>query len=227
MKNRVLARAHIDEGEWVASAYRAEGVFRSVRGPSETVAITELRAAVEGFIAVEGRSWLEQWKHGGDPRIPNCPEGAVDLPIDLWTCKLEKKTCPIQAQVFLDDPDTFFRQCLAPSDRRQEIFDTVAAGKYDGFHHIPGRYLCVACQHDGKAEAFQYHYPWELTSVEAYYPFELKRDWPRLHRQLRGKGWSVSEVSNALCAAHCTELAEKLDPATAAELRVLEFEVSR
>jgi hypothetical protein len=227
MKNRVLARVHIHEGGWIASAYRAEDVFCSVSAPSEMVAMAELGVAVEGLIAVEGRPWLEQWKHGGDVRVPNCPEGAVKLPIDLWTCKLEKKTCPIQAQIFLDDPDRFFRHCLAPRDRMQEIFDTVAAGKYDGFHHIPGRYLCVACQHDGRAAAFQYHYPWELTSVEAYCQFELMRDWPRLRRQLLSKGWSMSEVSNALCAAHCRELAEKLDPAVAAELRVLEFELSR
>lgn len=227
MRNRVLVRVQSTSQEWCGSAYKAEDIFCSASGLSETEAIERLRAKVENFIAGEGKAWIEQWKHAGDSRTPNCPEGAVRLPIDLWVCKLKDEVCPIQAQVFLDDPETFFRHCLATRDRAQEIFDTVAGRKYDGFHHIPGRYLCVACQHDGIAEAFQYHYPWELTSVEAYYPFEIKRDLPRLHKQLKSKGWGTAEISNALCAAHSKQLAEKLDPTIAAELKVLEFEVSR
>ncbi len=227
MKTHVLIGIRQEGVEWLASAYRSESAFCSVRALSEPAAVERLRAEVEGIIAVDGRAWLERWKHAGSPRAPNCPEGTIKLPIDLWTCKLVDKMCPIQSQVLLDDRAVFLQHCLAPRERSEQIFDTVTKGKYDGSHHIPGRYLCVWCQRQRKSTSRQYHYPWELTCIEAYYPFVFERDWPRFHRKLRDVGASRSEVSNALCAAHCTQLAEQLDPALAATLRVIEFEVSQ
>lgn len=224
MRSHVLARVREQNGEWIAEAFHGEGVFCMARGLWEAAALQELRAKVDDVLAVEGKAWFHQWR--GSPGAPNCPEGAIKLPIDLWICKLVNQTCPIQAQVFLDEPERFFSGCLAPPQRQRQIFDTVAKGEYDGFHHVPGRYLCVCCEHDGKRTA-SYHYPWEVAAIEAYSPFVLERDWPGVRSKLKDRGLGLSVVSTALCAAHCKELAEIIDPERAVHLRVLALTVLR
>jgi len=225
MKTRVLAKAIREKEEWVAEAYQQEGVFCSAGGSSETEAVQRLRPKVEELLVTHGRAWLQEWK--GSRNVPNCPEGAIKLPIDLWVCKVVNQTCPIQAQVFLEEPDRFFQHCLAPPQRKRQIFDTVFNGEYDGFHHVPGRYLCVSCEQEGKKMSFRYHYPWELTCLEVYFPFVVEREWPNIRSKMMAKGWGLSNVTTALCAMHCKYLAEELDPAIAARLHVLDFEISR
>jgi hypothetical protein len=226
MKTRVLVRVGQDRQEWVASAYYKESAFSTVRAESRDAAVAELRAQVEEILLPQARAWLQEWR--GTDDAPNCPEAAIRLPIDLWVCKLTDETCPIQAQVFVQEPEKFFGGCLAPSERKQKIFDTVAQGKYEGFHHVPGRLLCISCDREGKKLSFRYHYPWELTCVEAYCPsFSLEREWPTLLRRLGSEKISLSMLSNALCAEHCKQLAEQLDSQVAAELSTFELEVSR
>lgn len=223
MKSRVLARVTQVGDDWAASAFQAERAFCTAHATSQDVAVEDLKAQVEEGLPIQARAWLRQFRGGED--APNCPEGAIKLPIDLWVCKLVHQTCPIQAQVFIEEPERFFSGCLAPPERKKQIFDTVAQGKYDGFHHVPGRYLCVSCEREGKKPSLRYHYPWELANLEAYYPFVLGRDWPVVRRRLRNK-ITLSMVSTALCAYHCVQLLQQLDSAAAAELRVLEFELS-
>ena len=225
IKTQVLARVSRERNEWVASAYYKESSFCTIREASSAAAIAEMKAHVEEVLLPQARAWLNKWR--GSNEAPNCPEGAIRLPIDLWVCKLTDETCPIQAQVFVQEPDQFFGGCLAPQERKQQILDTVSQGKYDGFHHVPGRFLCVSCKREGKKPSLSYHYPWELTCVEAYYPFVLKRDWPALRRRLGSENISLSTVSRALCAPHCRQLAEQLDSGMAAELFVLEPELGR
>lgn len=226
MLTRVLARLHQSESEWIALAYQGETAFCTARGVSVATVLSALRDDVRENIALQARAWLQQGKQPG-PDITNCPEGAIRLPIDRWECKLTKEVCPIQAQVFLDDRDRFVRHCQAPKARKEQIFDSVAGGAYNGFHHVPGRYLCPSCKHEGKKMSFRYHYPWELTLLRAYYPFVYERDWPHVRAKLRNTRHGLTLVSSALCATHCKELAERIDPVLAAELMVIEFDLSR
>ena len=226
MLTRVLARLHQDESEWIALAYQAEAAFCTARGVSVTTGLSALRDDVQKNIALQARAWLKRAKQPG-PDIMNCPEGAIRLPIDLWACKLTKEICPIQAQVFLDDRDRFVRHCQAPKERKEQIFDSVADGAYDGFHHVAHRYLCPSCEHEGKKMSFRYHYPWELTLLGAYYPFVYERDWPHVRAKLRNRTRGLTLVSSPLCATHCKELAEQIDPVLAAELMVIEFDLPR
>jgi hypothetical protein len=225
MKTRVLAKTSGEGNDWVGEAYQQEGVFCSAVGASEAAALQRLRAKVERALATHGRAWLQQWS--GSPNAPSCPEGAIKLPIDLWVCKVVNQTCPLQAQVFLDEPDRFFQHCLAPPERKRHIFETVSNGEYGGFHHVAGRYLCVSCEQEGKKISFRYHYPWELTCVEAYCPFVVERDWPKVRSKMKAKGWGLSNLTTALCAMHCKSLAQELDPAIAARLHVLDFDITR
>jgi hypothetical protein len=227
LRTRILARKYQDGGgEWVALAYQGETAFCDARGSSETTALENLKTLVQRAVGIQGRAWIGQ---SAQPKLDvvNCPEGAIKLPIDLWVCKLTRDICPIQAQVFLNDRDLFIRHCQAPEERKDQIFASVSAGAYEGFHHVSGRYLCTSCEHEGKKLTFQYHYPWELTHLCAYSPFEYEQDWPTVRKKLKDKHFGHTLVSTALCAPHCKELAEQIDPVLAAELLVIEFDIER
>jgi hypothetical protein len=130
--------------------------------------------------------------------------------------------------VFVDDPEQFLAGCLADETRKQQILETVGQGKYTGFHHKTGRYLCVRCEHDSGSEtSFSYHYPWELAALEDFTPFDLERDMREVLKKLIAAGMKQSAALNALCAEHALQLAHLLYPQVAARLRILEVEISR
>jgi hypothetical protein len=228
VKIRVLAKVEAVSGGWIGNAYGGDGIIAIGAAPTEEDLVTTLRANVEDYLATHAAAWLQRWQHAGTAKFPNCPEGAIKLPIDLWVCKLVGETCPIQAQVFLDDPQQFFAGCLASEGRKQEIFDAVATGRYAGFHHTTGRYLCVRCADErGRETTFSYHYPWELASLDDFAAFDVERDMGEIVRKLIRAGVARSAVLNALCARHSLEIAHLLYPDVAAKLRVLEFDIAR
>lgn len=225
MQTKVLCRVMPDDPGWKAFAFESrEGAFAVEQGADETEAIERLLTKVQAILDTHGRAWVDAMKHGGNPDAPNCPEGAVQLPIDAWVCKLMKTNCPLQAQVLLNEPDVFFEECLAPAKRAQDIFETVRSGKYDGFHHVPGRYLCVDCDEEQIKTTFKYHYPWELVHIEDFLPFSLEMDRPLLRQILKIRGLNPLSANNALCTRHALALAQDLEPKVAAEVVVLEFE---
>jgi len=224
VKAKILTRVHRQRDEWIAEAFQRDAAYCTVRASCEVKAIEQLKTEVRQALATQGRGWLDHWR--GNALTPNCPEGTIKLPIDLWYCKLVHKACPTQAQVLLDEPERFFHYCLATEERKHQIFDTVATGKYNGFHHVPGRYLCVMCEQKRGNSNFSYHYPWELTCLEAYYPISPS-DWPTIRSKLRKHGITLSAASSALCATHAVRLAALFDPNLGAELSVLEFELTR
>jgi hypothetical protein len=224
MKTRILARCYLD-GSWMAVAYQGEAAFCTVRTTSASGAVDELKKEVQTAVTLQARAWLDQHKEAGSD-ILNCPEGAIELSVDLWVCKLTKDQCPIQAQVFLKDRNSFLQGCLAPQDRKEQIFDSAVRGTYDGFHHVTGRFLCVSCERRQEDE-LQYHYPWELTHLDAYKSFDFERDWLEIRARLKDKHFGLTLVSTALCPTHCCELAQQIDPALAAEMMVIDFELFR
>lgn len=226
MNCNILARVTGSGTEWTAFAYQAERVFCQADEFSENHARTELENLVAQRLTIDWRALLDRTR--GTPATPNCPEAAVRLPIDSWYCKLFDEACPTQGQVLLNDPKTFAASCLAPPEQQKSIVDVISTGKYSGFHHIPGRYLFPACERQGgEKRSFFYHYPWELTSVEAYYPFEFESDWPEVQKKLFGSEMGITEISNALCAQHAMKLAALLDPLVASELLVLQIHLER
>jgi hypothetical protein len=207
-------------------AYQGEAAFCDVRGSSESVVRSNLKTLIEEMIGVQGHAWLEECAQP-EPEVVNCPEGKIKLPIDLWECKLTKDLCPIQAQVFLNDRNLFIRHCQAPEERKIQIFVAVSNGAYGGFHHVTGRFLCPSCEHEGITPNFRHHYPWELTHLDAYFPFDYEQDWPTVRKKLHDKNFGHTLVSTALCARHCKALAGQIDPGLAAELLVIDVELNR
>jgi hypothetical protein len=226
MKSRVLVKAEEAEGGWIATAYHYKGAWCASPGLSKVDALAKLKVELASRLQIDGAEWLKQSYHGGDPESPNCPEGAIKLPIDLWTCKLVDQLCPIQAQVFLGDPEQFFRGCLAPQAKKQDIFEAVKSGKYQGFHHVRSRFLCVLCDSEGKGN-FSYHYPWELSALDQYSSYVVERDWPETRTKLRRERRSLSTVINALCADHSKVVAQEIDAVLSSQLEIFEFEIVR
>ena len=112
----------------------------------------------------KGMDWIEKWK--GSPGSVNCPEAYIELPSDIWKCKVTRERCGIQAQFPIDDKKKFLSWCKASEECKENIFQTIISGKYTGFHHIPSRYLCIQCRSDKWKKRYEhYHYPWELASV--------------------------------------------------------------
>jgi hypothetical protein len=228
MKSRVLTKVEALSGGWAGSAYGGRGVIAVAAGPSASEFEATLHNKVQDYLAAHGKAWLKHTQTAGSSDTPICPQGAIKLPIDLWICKLTKDPCPIQAQVLLKDRVRFFEGCTAPEEKKRQIFETVASGEYSGFHHVPGRYLCVRCSDEkGNQTPFSYYYPWELSSLDDFTPFNYRRDMPEVFRKLIHAGISRSAVTNALCATHSLEITRLLYPEVAAKLRILEFEVRR
>lgn len=111
--------------------------------------------------------WIQFWKNQGTEHLCNCPQGYIELPIDLWKCKIDNSICNLQAQVDITDRDTFFSKCAAGEEQKNGIFSAITEGKYDGFHHVPGRNLCVMCEANPKTKgSYQYHYEIEMQFIE-------------------------------------------------------------
>ncbi len=228
MKSRILVTSQAVRGGWAGNAFGGHGVIAIAVALSEVELATNLRLSIQDYLATEGSAWLQEMQHADAPEVVNCPEGAIKLPIDLWVCKVVDQTCPIHAQVFVDAPERFLDGCLAPQARKQAILGAVSQGRYSGFHHTRGRYLCVRCADErGSESSFSYHYPWELSSLEDFAPFELMRDMAEVLPKLMSAGISRGSVGNALCADHSLEIAELLYPEIARELQVFEFNITR
>ena len=220
MRTQILTKIKRDGSQWVGLAYTKDGAFCKETGLTKTIVNSKLEESINHFLSIYARQWIEAMKHSGNPEIPNCPEGALELPSDVWICKLSKNPCPIQAMVFTMDRDLFIENCLVASPRKEQIFETVKSGKYDGFHHVPGRFLCVECENEQKQTNFKYHYPWEMTHIEDCVPLPPSLTRPSFRILLKKKGLNPSAANNALCAIHCQELAQKLNPAVASGMSI-------
>ncbi len=224
MKTQILGRVRQQSEDWLAEAYKSGAAFCAIRAVSKAEALDKLDTEIQRVLVALAQPWLKRWQ--GSPGVVNCSESKVKLPIDMWYCKLKDTPCPIQGQVFLDHPEQFFQGCLVSSERKRQIFDTVATGKYEGFHHVPGRYLCVSCEHEGRNGSVGYHYPWELTLFSAYCPL-FEHDGPEIRQKLLIKGINLTSASIALCAVHAKQLATQIDPDLGAQFTIRKFSLFR
>lgn len=180
--------------------------------------IENLRKQLTLFLEIEGKKYLSTWE--GSDEIVSCPEGFIELPIDLWKCKLSETLCPTQAQVFITNKPKFLSVCLAPEARKESIFETIKSGDYDGFHHVPGRYKCPLCR--GK-ESMRYFYPWELTSLAKF--FDL--DSAEFRKTFLEANVGLAAYGSGLCAKHIKEVMSKIDLNLGKELEILELKFFR
>lgn len=180
-------------------------------------AIEDLQGQLVLFLETEGKKYLSGLK--GNSEIVICPEGFVELPIDLWKCKINKQLCPTQSQVYITDKAKFLLGCRASKERKESIFNTIQNLEYWG-HHILGRYLCRLCS--GK-EYFRYHYPWELTRLGEF--FDLFNT--QFRKKFLKADIALAAYSSPLCPRHLKEVISKIDLDLAKSLEILELNLSR
>lgn len=140
--------------------------FKNLTISADTIddGVEVMKLVLEQFMKNHGLRWIEKWK--GAPGFVNCPDAYIQLPSDIWKCKSTKEACAIQAQIPIKDKTIFFAGCSARHDRKENIYRIIQDKKYTGFHHIPGRYLCVQCEKEKcKKVNEHYHYPWEMVSI--------------------------------------------------------------
>jgi len=181
-----------------------------------------LRDVLNSFLDIRGMAWISKWKRQGS--IITCPEAYIDLPIDLWKCKLNKMSCGLQAQVDVYAKIKFLKHCHAPRDRKLEIFNTIASGRYNGFHHIPGRYLCVQCAHNKEKYKYDfYHYPWELINVTDVIAQEYDSTL-KIRKQLIKNDINPSVAHSATCANCTKQIINKISPKLSEKFFVLDID---
>ena len=228
MWSEILSSVSREQDGWIAQSYGRHGVIAIGTGDSEPTSIRHLHRALDEFFEVVVFPWLKSLQHAGSEETPNCPEGTVKLPIDLWYCKLAETACPIQAQVFLGDRAAFFDGCLAEEGRKEAIYRAVEGGKYGGFHHVVGRGPCSHCELTrGSDRSLTYFYPWELSCLKDFAPFVPERDMEKVVRAASRNGVRRPSVLNPLCAKHSLEVAEFLYPEIASRLRVVRRDYNR
>ena len=180
-------------------------------------ALKDMRNQLAQYLQPEGQSYLSAWK--GTSEIISCPEGYVELPIDIWKCKLNRKTCPIQGRVFITDKAKFLYGCHAPRERKEAIFTAIEDSRYNGFHHMPGRYLCPLC----RGKQYRYHYPWELTLLIGFFDIYDRDFRIRLIRE----GINLAATTSALCPKCFITVVSKMDPNLEKGLEILELDFFR
>lgn len=146
----------------------------------------------------------------------NCPEGRIELPIDIWYCKLIDKPCPIQASIDTDDWAMFEEHCLAAPERQTGIRGAITNGEYGGFHHLPGRYLCPTCKPSrGGRWDRAYHYREDLMPLQ---PF-VSHDDRTLRIAMMKQKIPLEALAGALCRSCIDDVLERLELPSVAEQR--------
>lgn len=119
-------------------------------------------------------------RHSSDENFVRCPDAKVLLPIDSFYCKHDDTPCNLGGGIFKKNKENFIEKCRI-STRKQGIWTAIETNRYNGFHHIPGRYLCPNCElkNSEKKRNYNYHYPWELCIIQKYLEvgdIELKKE---------------------------------------------------
>lgn len=217
MREEPRPRAHCEhprEHEWEAVCV---SIDETVDGqPSHAHALEAILSRIRTYLDGPARQWLAEWK--GNGTTITCPWGYVELPIDLWGCKITGRRCPIQAQVWPDDEQRFLQGCEAPDDTKTAILETVRSGRYEGGHHVPGRYLCTLCRSRPVKESYKYHYPWELQLLSNMIDLNDEGRRSDVRRELVQRGVNPAALYTALCPA-CETWRRLLIPRSPASLR--------
>jgi len=137
----------------------------------------------------------------------NCPEGKVELPIDIWYCKIIDKLCPIQAWIDTEHWEVFDEKCIAQEPRKSGVKRAITTEQYRGFHHILGQYLCPLCRPSRTgSHNRRYHYPWQLFLLRDYVPVADDD----LNLELVRNGLSTAPLYSAICRTCLNEVLAKL-----------------
>lgn len=182
--------------------------------PTRQESLKAMEAKLGNYLNTQGVYYLNTI--GRSPDGVCCPEGLLELPLDIWKCKLDKRMCELQAWISVSDKDQFIASCHAPAERKESIHRIVTEGVYKGVHHKPGRYLCPICK--GKPDT-RYRYPWELTPLSHLVDID-DRDF---RVALIENGIDTSVVYGSLCPDCFVQVISIVKPDLVSELESIQL----
>ncbi len=187
-------------------------------------AIHKMQNLLMKYIELQGKQYIKSNASFG-MKI-NCPEGHIELPIDVWHCKDTGKSCPMQAQINVTEYEYFYENCSLTEEKKDKIWSTLINRNYDGFHHMPGRYLCGLCDKSGIY--FNYHYPWELTSLSMH--CDIESMWGDIERvkQLIRNNFPRSAKYTKLCPeCFCNVISKFLPEIDLSDYKIFTYDYNR
>ena len=221
MKVKFLLQ-HVELEDNLAIACLSNGLFAPGYS-TRAEATEEMKTILKAYLDSEGKAYVQNWM--GSSRTVNCPEGYIKLPIDIWCCKLTHSPCNLQAQVTLQDQALFISTCAAPENKKAGIFNAVTDGRYNGFHHVPGRNLCPTCQGDtDEHNPFNYHYHFELTLVPKLFGIAKEREFESLRREASYSGLPSYALACGLCPPCAMRVVSSLDKSFSNDLEIVEMD---
>ena len=160
--------------------------------------------------------------HSSDENFVRCPDAKVKLPIDIFCCKNDNKACFIGGGIYKKNKQDFIDNCRIDS-RKEGIWNAIKLKKYEGFHHIPGRYLCPSCENKNsiKRVNYNYHYPWELCSIGKFMDYEDVE----LRKKIIRKGINRNIYYSLFCGTCSIQILNELD--LYQNLELIEIDVYR
>ena len=188
-------------------------------GATEDDARENLRIILKNYLETSAKALVT--RSFTDGVSVNCPEGAVRLPVDVWVCKLSDDVCRLQARIDKTNASAFHAGCSAPEARQLAIWSTVQAGKYLGFHHVPGRYLCPGCR---EGEKFKYFYPFELTFLKDFIGPMIESETRRVRTLLLQRDMPLAILSSRVCPSCVLSFTSILWAGAEVDLRVERME---
>lgn len=215
VKSLVKIITHVDGGFHLTFFNPPFSLFYAAMNKEHALAVAN--RFVSDQLRVMGKDWIASWSKK-DNSI-NCPEGCINLPEDVWNCKLSGNVCDLQANIELDNTKNFLEKCTANEHKKLQILNTIETGKYDGFHHVPGRLLCISCKDKkNKKESFKYHYPWEFAELNV----SICSSYEETLTELKDLGISELNASSPICSQCCYDLATRIHPDLKSSLQIIE-----
>jgi hypothetical protein len=215
VKSLVKIISHVDGGFHLTFFRPIFSLFYAAMNKDHALAVAN-RFVLEQ-LQFSGKDWIQS-SSKNENRI-NCPEGCIKLPEDIWCCKLSDTICDLQANIEFDNTDNFLKKCSANEQKKLQILKAVESGKYDGFHHVPDRLLCVSCaDKKSKKESFKYHYPWEFAEIDV----SICSSYEETLAEFQNSGIPERYVNSPICSQCCYELAVKIRPELKDSFHVIE-----
>ncbi len=222
MKIRFLLKVENNEEQWIATCLSINR--KSIISSTKDNAINSIKELCNIYLEDIGRKYINRWSKT-DKQI-NCPNALIDLPIDNYKCKVDKRICSIQGAIDESHYDTFLNNCHLDNKTKEGILKAIQNKLYEGFHHVLGRQLCPLCNESNIN--FNYHYPWEFTSLIDFFNINESHD-KRIHFRINiiKNHIDLCALSSPLCPKCFKETALIIDPNIENDLIILEFDYNR
>lgn len=223
MRTKIPIQITIDNGDVVGKTLWSEEHFiknLSFRENNDEKLMELVSIELEKEMHISGTEYISS--HSNDGNFVRCPDAFVKLPIDSFCCKHNQENCFIGGGIYKKNKQDFIDKCMI-EERKEGIWNAIATEKYEGFHHVPGRYLCPSCETKNSAKRinYNYHYPWELCSLAQFLDFKDIE----LRKEVIKKGISRNIYYSSFCGTCAMEILETLRMEI--NLRIIETEVYR